>query len=64
MLGGGDQIYNDGIGKKSKLFNAWLQINNLHHKLSTPFTEDLKNEMEEFYLEHYCEVTIPSSCTP
>jgi hypothetical protein len=56
MLGGGDQIYSDGLPKKSKLFKAWLQISNLHHKFSTPYTEELKNEIEEFYLEHYCEV--------
>jgi PhoD related phosphatase len=59
MLGGGDQIYNDGLAKKSKLFKAWLQISNLHHKFSTPYTAELKNEVEGYYLEHYCEVPIP-----
>ena len=56
MLGGGDQIYSDGLPKSSKLFKAWLQISNLHHKFSTPYTEELKNEIEKFYFEHYCEV--------
>lgn len=56
MLGGGDQIYCDGLSKRSKLFKAWLQIDNLHHKFSTPCTVELQNEVEEFYLEHYCEV--------
>jgi len=56
MLGGGDQIYCDGLSKKSKLFKAWLQIDNLHHKFSTPYTIELQNEIEEFYLEHYCRV--------
>jgi hypothetical protein len=59
MLGGGDQIYNDGLPKRSTLFKAWLQISNLHHKFSTPYTEELKNEVETFYLEHYCEVLFP-----
>lgn len=58
MLGGGDQIYNDGLPKKSKLFKAWLQISNLHHKFCTPYTEELKDEIETFYLEHYCEVCL------
>lgn len=58
MLGGGDQIYCDGLAKKSKLFKAWLQISNLHHKFSTPYTKELKDEIEEFYLEHYCEVPV------
>jgi PhoD related phosphatase len=57
MLGGGDQIYNDGLPKRSKLFKAWLQISNLHHKFSTPFSKELADEMEEFYLLHYCEVS-------
>jgi len=56
MLGGGDQIYNDGLAKKSKLFKAWLQISNLHHKFNTPYTKELADEIEEFYLFHYCEV--------
>jgi hypothetical protein len=61
MLGGGDQIYCDGLPKKSKLFKAWLQISNLHHKFCTPYTEELKAEIEEFYLEHYCEVHFSST---
>jgi hypothetical protein len=58
MLGGGDQLYCDGLAKSSKLFKAWLQISNLHHKFSTPYTEELKNEVENFYLEHYCRVSL------
>lgn len=61
MLGGGDQIYSDGISKRSKLFRAWLQIDNLHHKFSTPYTKELKNELEEFYLDNYCEVHLFSN---
>ena len=61
MLGGGDQIYCDGLSKSSKLFKASLHISNLHHKFSTPYTEELKNEVEEFYLEHYCKVNDPPS---
>jgi PhoD related phosphatase len=58
MLGGGDQLYCDGISKKSKLFRAWLEINNLKHKFATPYTKELKDEIEEFYLEQYCEVCL------
>jgi PhoD related phosphatase len=57
MLGGGDQLYCDGLEKKSALFRAWLNINNLHHKFSTPWTIELRDEVEEFYLEQYCEVS-------
>jgi PhoD related phosphatase len=65
MLGGGDQLYCDGLAKSSKLFRAWLRISNLHHKFSTPYTEELKNEVEEFYLEQYCTVYnfVPTALT-
>jgi hypothetical protein len=60
MLGGGDQLYCDGISKRSMLFKSWLQIDNLVHKFSTPYTKELKNELEEFYLENYSEVVVLS----
>ena len=59
MLGGGDQLYCDGMAKKSKKFQEWLKINNLHRKFSMACDEnsDLRNEMEEVFLEHYCQVS-------
>ena len=58
MLGGGDQIYCDGMAKKSRKFQEWLRINNLHRKfvMSCDEGSELRNEMEEFFLEHYCQV--------
>ena len=54
MFGGGDQIYNDGLPKKAPLFRAWLSIDDLHMKYKVPFSKDLLDELERFYLEHYC----------
>ena len=62
MLGGGDQIYCDGLAKKSQKFQEWLKINNLRRKFSMACDEtcELRNEMREFFLEHYCQV---KACT-
>ena len=54
MLGGGDQIYNDGLPKKAPLFRAWLSMKNLGRKHTVPFSDEMRDELERFYLEHYC----------
>jgi hypothetical protein len=58
MLGGGDQLYCDGMAKKSRKFQEWLRINNLHRKfvMSCDEGSELRNEMEQFFLAHYCQV--------
>ncbi|KAK8103925.1 uncharacterized protein PG998_010958 [Apiospora kogelbergensis] len=53
MIGGGDQIYNDAIMRETKLFREWLDIKNPLHKDNAPFTQEMQDEMEEFYLERY-----------
>ncbi|KAH8144723.1 uncharacterized protein LAJ45_11224 [Morchella importuna] len=54
MLGGGDQLYNDAVSKKTKLFKEWLAIKNPIHKNHSAFTDSMADELEEFYLERYC----------
>jgi hypothetical protein len=53
MLGGGDQIYNDVVMDQSQLFREWLMIKNPLHKHNMPFTRDMQDELEDFYLERY-----------
>lgn len=53
MLGGGDQIYNDAAMRDTELFKEWLQIKNPEHKHKAEFTEDMQDELEDFYLERY-----------
>lgn len=53
MLGGGDQIYNDAAMRDTELFREWLQIKNPERKHSTDFSEELQEELEEFYLNRY-----------
>jgi hypothetical protein len=54
MLGGGDQIYNDRVEIDTKLYKAWSDIRNEHHKVGLPMTQELQAELEEFYLNRYC----------
>ena len=53
MIGGGDQIYNDAVVKQSSLFQGWLNIKNPIHKQEAPFSPQLLEELETFYLERY-----------
>ncbi len=53
MLGGGDQIYNDAVMKQTTLFKEWLEITSQHRKQTAPFTPEMQDELETFYLERY-----------
>ncbi|KAI0402828.1 hypothetical protein F4802DRAFT_334528 [Xylaria palmicola] len=53
MIGGGDQVYNDVVANKAKLFREWIAINNPLHKSNAPFTAEMQDELEVFYLERY-----------
>ncbi|KAI1099947.1 hypothetical protein F4804DRAFT_63867 [Jackrogersella minutella] len=53
MIGGGDQLYNDAVMRDTRHFQDWLQIKNPLHKNNAPFTPDMQDEMEHFYLERY-----------
>ncbi|KAF2442074.1 hypothetical protein P171DRAFT_60862 [Karstenula rhodostoma CBS 690.94] len=53
MIGGGDQIYNDAAMRDTTLFRQWTESNNVWQKHRTPFSEELQNELEQFYLDRY-----------
>jgi hypothetical protein len=53
MIGGGDQIYNDVVVNKAHLFHEWIGIKNPLHKSNAPFTAEMQDELEAFYLERY-----------
>jgi hypothetical protein len=53
MIGAGDQIYNDIIMENTKLFPHWLSIKNPLEKHNAPFTPQMQEELESFYLERY-----------
>ncbi|KAJ8066421.1 hypothetical protein OCU04_005482 [Sclerotinia nivalis] len=54
MLGGGDQLYNDHMMERTTLFKEWLNIKNPLRKEALPFTPEMQDEMEHFYLDSYC----------
>ncbi|KAK9786625.1 putative PhoD-like phosphatase domain-containing protein [Seiridium cardinale] len=54
MIGGGDQIYNDAVMRQTTIFKQWLEIKNPLHKHNAPFTAELQEELEVFYLGRYC----------
>ncbi|KAF7960971.1 hypothetical protein EAE96_000641 [Botrytis aclada] len=54
MLGGGDQLYNDHMMQRTTLFKEWLNIKNPLRKEALPFTPEMQDEMEHFYLDSYC----------
>ncbi|ORX96752.1 hypothetical protein BCR34DRAFT_607526 [Clohesyomyces aquaticus] len=53
MIGGGDQIYNDAAMRETTLFRAWTESRNPLQKHSTPFSSEMQNELEQFYLDRY-----------
>jgi PhoD related phosphatase len=53
MIGGGDQLYNDRVMVDTKHFAAWTQLRNPIEKHHAPFTEEMREELESFYLDRY-----------
>jgi hypothetical protein len=52
MLGGGDQIYNDGIRVSGPL-QKWTAIGNPKKRREYPFPESLRRECDDYYLKNY-----------
>lgn len=52
MVGGGDQIYNDGVRVDGPL-RAWTEIGNPSRRREYPFDSKLRNECDEFYFQNY-----------
>ncbi|EKJ74182.1 hypothetical protein NXS19_001407 [Fusarium pseudograminearum] len=52
MIGGGDQIYNDGIRVDGPL-RQWTSISNPKKRRHHPFPETLRAECDDYYLKNY-----------
>ncbi|KAK2611071.1 hypothetical protein N8I77_004449 [Diaporthe amygdali] len=52
MIGGGDQIYNDGIRVNGPL-RQWTEIGNPKKRRDYPFPEQLRAECDDYYLKNY-----------
>ena len=54
MIGGGDQIYMDAVVQKTTHFRKWMSIKDNIQKQSSPFSKEMQQELEDFYLRRYC----------
>ncbi|KAF2866416.1 hypothetical protein BDV95DRAFT_672022 [Massariosphaeria phaeospora] len=52
MIGGGDQIYNDGVRVDGPL-KAWTAIGNPHKRREYPFGEQMRADCDEYYYNNY-----------
>lgn len=52
MIGGGDQIYNDGVRVSGPL-NKWTAIGNPKKRRAFPFAEQLRDECDKYYYDNY-----------
>ncbi|KAF7896042.1 hypothetical protein EAF00_006057 [Botryotinia globosa] len=52
MLGGGDQIYNDGIRVNGPL-RPWTDIGNPIKRREYPFPEQLRRDCDDYYVKNY-----------
>ncbi|KAG8164613.1 hypothetical protein KVR01_004888 [Diaporthe batatas] len=52
MIGGGDQIYNDGIRVNGPL-RPWTDIGNPKKRREFPFPEQLRSDCDDYYLNNY-----------
>jgi hypothetical protein len=51
-IGGGDQIYNDGIRVSGPL-RPWTDISNPKKRREYPFSDKLRQDCDEYYLKNY-----------
>ncbi|PSK55402.1 Alkaline phosphatase D [Elsinoe australis] len=52
MIGGGDQIYNDGVRVAGPL-KPWTDISNPRKRRDFPFNEDLRDQCDKYYFDNY-----------
>jgi hypothetical protein len=52
MIGGGDQIYNDGVRVDGPL-RAWTDISNPHKRREYPFGEQMRADCDGYYFNNY-----------
>jgi len=57
-IGGGDQIYNDGIRVSGPL-RAWSNIHSPKKRRDHPFPESLRQECDDYYLKNYIRWCVP-----
>lgn len=52
MIGGGDQIYNDGVRVGGPL-KPWTKVSNPSKRRDYPFSEELRVQCDQYYFDNY-----------
>ena len=55
LMGGGDQLYCDGVTCEQEL-QEWVHTTNQDRKRNYPLTEEILSAIDRFYFNHYCQV--------
>lgn len=55
LMGGGDQLYCDGVSREPEL-QDWLLMTNQVKKMKYQLTDAILLAIDRFYFNHYCEV--------
>ncbi|TFY74486.1 hypothetical protein EWM64_g9525 [Hericium alpestre] len=55
LVGGGDQIYCDGLTREPEL-QEWVNDPNAEHKRNFPLTQEILSAIDRFYFNHYCHI--------
>ena len=53
MIGGGDQVFNDGIITDSPYFHEWVKTKSAAEKYSASFNPEFRADLDSHYLERY-----------
>ena len=55
LMGGGDQLYCDGVIREPEL-QDWVQTTNQDTKRNYQLTDEILLAIDRFYFNHYCQV--------
>ncbi|KAG9120002.1 hypothetical protein FRC07_004685, partial [Ceratobasidium sp. 392] len=55
MIGGGDQIYSDGITEPHAPLYPWAQELSPRKRSKIPFPLELRNKVDDWYFQHHCD---------
>ncbi|KDN39278.1 hypothetical protein RSAG8_08913, partial [Rhizoctonia solani AG-8 WAC10335] len=55
MIGGGDQIYSDGVTEPHAPLQPWAQELSPRKRSKIPFPVELRDKVDDWYFQHHCD---------
>ncbi|CAE6474095.1 unnamed protein product [Rhizoctonia solani] len=55
MIGGGDQIYSDGVTEAHAPLEPWAQELSPRKRAKIPFPLELRDKVDDWYFQHHCD---------